>query len=280
MSNNDFSYANRGIIIRLIYLFVSLIFAILIGFGKFNRGRIVVLCYHAVKSEQKNMFHKQINWISKRLISLLDLDTIDKKNDYVCITFDDAFECLIETVLPITHELNTPIAIFAVTNNFGAQPKWVMNKDRPDREERIMTKQQLLYADNFEHCLIGSHTANHERLGCLSIDRIQNELLESKLILENLLQHEVQYLALPHGSYTNKVIDIAIKTGYKRILTLDEICRPERWPLWTIGRFIVSPNMWMIEFQLTVIGAYAWLFQWRQMIKRIRKLFMSKEVVN
>jgi peptidoglycan/xylan/chitin deacetylase (PgdA/CDA1 family) len=268
----DFSYAKRGFLVRLAYLIIAVTYACVIGFGRLFRGRVVVLCYHAVTETQLLEFKKQMQIVSNRAIKLTQIYEIENNNDKVCVTFDDAFECLIETAIPVTQNLDIPIAIFAVTKNMGDFPRWEMDIDRPDRKYRIMTWQQLIDIEKEDHCLIGSHTVSHQPLARLPEDLLRSELIESKGELEKLLTHEITSLALPHGSYNKDVIRVATDAGYQHILTLDEITKPYRWPSNTIGRFVVSPDMWLIEFYLTAIGAYAWLYPWRRSLRFIRSI--------
>ena len=269
----DFSYAKRGLFVRLVYLFFSLVYAVAIGFGWFIRGRVIVLCYHAVTDTQFSRFEKQMQLIVSRVVKLNEVRNKDYKNDRVCVTFDDAFSCLLETVIPVTRKLNIPISVFAVTRNMGHVPKWEINEKRADKNYQIMTFQQLVDIDKQSHCLVGSHTISHQPLGKLSQEDVRKELIESKVELEHLLGHEITALALPHGSYNLDVIKTATEIGYQYILTLDEISNPTLWPENTIGRFVVSPDMWLIEFYLTAIGAYTWLYPWRRSLRLIRSVF-------
>jgi len=272
MIASDFSYAKRGLLIRLAYLLFSILYAAFIGFGRFYRGRVVVLCYHAVTKEQLSRFKKQMKFVVGRAVKLTDVRDKTGNENKVCVTFDDAFECLMDTAVPVTRDLNIPIAIFAVTDNMGEFPKWKMEINRPDNKYQVMTKKQLIMVDKEKHCLIGSHTVNHQPLGIIRNDLVYKELIDSKDELEKLLKHKITSLALPHGSYTDQVITTATNAGYQYILTLDEISKPSKWPSGTVGRFIVSPDMWLIEFYLTVIGAYTWLYPWRRILRRVRSI--------
>ena len=136
-----------------------------------------------------------------------------------------------------------------------------------------MSAEQLRQIAGEPECIIGSHSTSHRRLGDLPAAEVDTELSLSKTSLENAVGVSVHYLALPHGSYRPEVIELAIRHGYCSVLTLDEIAHPSGWPAGTIGRFSVSPDMWMIEFVLTVHGAYSWLSAWRAFLRRLRLSF-------
>lgn len=269
MNSPGFSYARNGLIVRLVYLCVALIdFIVQQATGR--KGNVVVLCYHAVTEPQKIDFERQMRHIAGRVTSL---DRTEISPGSVVITFDDAFECLNENALPVVRKLRIPIAIFAATGSVGKPPEWLAGTDHPDRLLSTMSAESLRRIAEDPMCIVGSHSVNHHRLGNLEISEIESELAISRSTLKSLLNTPCDFLALPHGSYRQDVIDVALRQGYRRVLTLDEIALPARWPPGTIGRFSASPDMWMIEFALTVRGAYAWLYPWRTWLRRHRRKF-------
>jgi peptidoglycan/xylan/chitin deacetylase (PgdA/CDA1 family) len=270
MNHQGFSYAKKGTLVRLTYLFVALISLILRQmFGR--AAGVVVLCFHSVTTKQRKAFKRQMHYIKERAVSLDHIKDASDSNSLVVVTFDDAFECLLENVVPVARYLQVPISIFAVSGSLGKTPAWLSGSGHPDAHLPTMSAEQLRNLAEKPGCIIGSHSASHRRLGDLPTAEVDFELATSKASLENALGVQCQYLALPHGSYRPDVIELAIRHGYRKVLTLDEIALPSRWPIGTVGRFSVSPDMWMIEFILTVHGAYAWLYTWRAWIRRLRQ---------
>ena len=272
MNHQGFSYAKKGTLIRLAYLFVALLSFVLRRVSGHAAG-VIVLCLHSVTTKQRPAFKRQMQYIKERAVSLDQIKDASDSDSLVVVTFDDAFECLLENVVPVVRDLQVPIAIFAVSGSLGKTPAWLSGSGHPDANLPTMSAEQLRKLAEEPGCIIGSHSASHRRLGDLPTAAVNFELATSKVSLENVLGVQCQYLALPHGSYRPEVIDLAIRHGYRRVLTLDEIALPSRWPERTIGRFVVSPDMWMIEFVLTVHGAYAWLYAWRSWIRRLRLSF-------
>ncbi len=272
MSYQTFSYAKKGPIVRLIYLFIALLSLVLRqAFGRATG--VVVLCFHSVTDRQRQAFKRQMQYIKGRAVSLDHIKVASDSDALVVVTFDDAFECLLDNVVPVVRDLQVPIAIFAVSDSLGKTPTWLSGSEHPDTNLPTMSAEQLRKLAEEPGCIIGSHSASHRRLGDLPTVEVDFELAMSKASLENVLGIQCQYLALPHGSYRPDVIDLAIRHDYRTVLTLDEIALPSRWPIGTVGRFSVSPDMWMIEFVLTVHGAYAWLYTWRSWIRRLRLSF-------
>jgi peptidoglycan/xylan/chitin deacetylase (PgdA/CDA1 family) len=92
---------------------------------------------------------------------------------------------------------------------------WV-HIDRPHFLDRRGV--QRLSRDGFR---IGSHGLTHCRLDEVSEDRLQQELTESKVRLEDLLGLPVTDLAIPFGRYDQRVIEAALSAGYATIMTSD-----------------------------------------------------------
>jgi peptidoglycan/xylan/chitin deacetylase (PgdA/CDA1 family) len=233
------------------------------GFGFFLARRVIVLCYHGVAADQVKRFKDQM----MRLWRQTNPNAEAKNKPAIGVTFDDAFENLLENALPLFNELRIPAIVFAVPGNWGQSPKWNIAADHPDCEEKTMTVQQLKSIQN-ELIAIGSHTQTHPDLTTLTSEKVWQELAESKQQLESLLGHPVEDLALPHGAFNETVLRIARQVGYKRIYTLELKVMPEvEMQKGVIGRFSMSPDVWPIEFALTCAGAYSWLRIFRRSVK-------------
>jgi peptidoglycan/xylan/chitin deacetylase (PgdA/CDA1 family) len=260
-------YARRGLVVRLFYMFVSLVLWTLSGFGLFLARRVIILCYHGIAADQAKRFEDQI----MRLRGWTNPNVEAKNRPAIGITFDDAFCNLLDNALPLLNELRIPAIVFAVPGNLGQFPKWNIAADHPDCKEKTMTAQQLKSIQN-ELIAIGSHTQTHPDLSKLSPEQVRWELTESKKNLERLLDKPIEYLALPHGACSQEVLRLAEEIGYKRVYTLEPKLIRTNHETGAIGRFSMSPNVWPIEFYLTCVGAYQWLGPWRRMVRSLRKL--------
>jgi peptidoglycan/xylan/chitin deacetylase (PgdA/CDA1 family) len=268
----DSPYARRGQIVRSVYLVVSGLYWLLMRLTC-KPGGIVVLCYHSVRAVQFARFIRQMGHVAHRAVRLAALDREPPAAGQwpnVCVTFDDGFEGVLKDALPAMQALGVPAAVFAVPGNLGAAPAWGMPADHPDRGELLASGAQLAAAAQRGMCSVGSHTLSHTRLPGLPATQFVRELTDSKATLERLLQADVADLAFPYGEYDGDTVAHAYSAGYRRLFTLE----PHVWrggrrdeP---IGRFLVSPGMWHLEFVLTCAGAYAWLAAWRRFWRRLR----------
>jgi peptidoglycan/xylan/chitin deacetylase (PgdA/CDA1 family) len=269
-------YAKHGIYVRCIYLLISGFFYCFRHI-LFYDEYIIAICYHGISSGQRNRFRKQMHSIARQIITGKKSSTQIKpklftKAPKVYITFDDAFENLLENAIPVLEDYQIPAIIFAVAGNLGETPRWEMPSNHPESYEKTMTADQLASLSKHHLIKIGSHTVTHPNLVEISPEQAKTELVDSKQQLEALLGCLVEDLALPYGAYNQTVLTMAQEAGYQRVYTLDP--KPVNLKLGraVIGRFSMSPDVWRIEFLLTCVGAYAWLAPWRRFIRQLKNL--------
>lgn len=260
------AYAKKGLPVRAVYLVLALICWILTGFGRRFQWGTVVLCYHNVRDRQRERFHWQMRHIATHGPAEGGITGRARRmKPSVSVTFDDAYASLETNALPVMKRLGISATIFAVTGQCGDPPGWSMPADHPDVSELTMDEATLSALDRESLIRIESHTHTHRNLPSLSADKILEELRRSKKKLESMLQREVTQIALPYGAHDPETIELASLAGYRQVFTLDHEVN-ETMDRMHIRRFCVSPDMWRIEFRLTVDGAYGWLASWRRFI--------------
>lgn len=116
----------------------------------------------------------------------------------VSFTFDDGYSSVYESALPIFQRYDIPASAFIITGKVGTVG--------------YMSVEQLeeLRQNGWE---IGSTTVTDRRLIELSLEEIQNELLQSKETLE-LWGFEVKGFVSPEGKYNQEALE-QIKRYYK-----------------------------------------------------------------
>ncbi len=293
-------YRRHGIAVRLLYICAALVWHFIAC--RFARGaqRAVVLCYHGIRPHQPARFAWQVRRVAKRAIGVQELTASSTpssasqnparqcgaqrpttcvvgsvgsskgRSPAVCFTFDDAFANLLDNALPILRQHGVPACIFAVSDNLGDRPRWRIAPHHPDTDERTMTADELRQAVGDGLFTLGSHTCTHPDLAQLAPAEVLRELQDSRAKLADLVGRPVDDLALPHGSYTPAVLDAAFAAGYQRVHTLEPTPHTPCDGPQVIGRFLMSPDVWRIEFLLTCAGAYAWLHPWRRSLRRLR----------
>jgi peptidoglycan/xylan/chitin deacetylase (PgdA/CDA1 family) len=264
-------YGKRGAVVRVAYLAGALGAWIVSGFGRFGPRGTVVLCYHGVTRAQRPAFEWQMRRLAGRATSVTSLagaTASGRRN--VCVTFDDAFACLLENALPVMRRHGIAPTVFAVTGNLGRTPQWSIAPTHPEAQEIVMTAAEIERAAA-GGCHFGSHTVNHVDLAAVPPARLREELTQSKAVLERMLGGPVEDFALPFGSYNGDVLAAALAAGYRRTFTLEPaVADDSHVARGAIGRFSMSPDVWRVEFLLTCVGAYAWLGVFRRLVRRMR----------
>lgn len=266
-------YARRRILVRIVYLLVAVLWWLggsLVSLLRGGRRGVVVLCYHGIPDSQRLRFAWQMARVADRTIDAEDIEaaaTVPARRPRVCVTFDDAFANLLRNALPIMQQLEIPATIFAVPGNLGDTPRWPMPAGHPEADEPTMTAAQLAAVQS-PLCRIGSHTLTHADLTSLSAAALRQQLVQSRRQLRQVLQTDVEDLALPFGAGNSRVLAAAREAGYQRVFTLEPCLEPLAAGI--LGRFSMCPSAWRWEFHLTCAGAYAWLRPWRRFLRRLR----------
>lgn len=87
------------------------------------------------------------------------------------------------------------------------------------RTHRFMNRQQLKTLGNSKYVNIGAHTVTHTRLSSLTYEEQMWEILESKKVLETILEKKVTTFSVPFGTkadYNQDTIGIVKKLGFAR----------------------------------------------------------------
>ena len=129
----------------------------------------------------------------------------------IIITFDDGYECVYNFALPVMKDFGFPAAIFMVAGFIDHWNDWDVNLG--GIKFRHLSNSQILdmHKEGWE---IGSHTKNHVALSFLNSRRLENELLKSKVILEDIINEKVISIAYPFGLQNSNVLKAAMNTGY------------------------------------------------------------------
>jgi len=188
---------------------------------------VFVLCYHSISDDgwyfsvSLENFKKQINHLKNNfeIISLSDLESyIDGKRKFarpaVVVTFDDGYKNIL-SIRDLYKDIKVKPSVFVIaetkSTNFGEL--------KTKREFLSNSDIKKLLKDGWE---VGSHTLTHPDMYKLSNSEIEKEISNSREIIEKDLKIKVKYIAYPKGRYTNKIIDVTKKSGYRLGLTMDD----------------------------------------------------------
>ncbi len=245
---------------RFIKFLLAILYAAVLIFSS-KKGHKIIVFYHGVTAKENKGFQKQLSFIADhyRVLSVSELLSKEQRDgENLCaITFDDAFENLLENALPFLKDKKMPATIFVPAGNIGRTPGWDIGSECMDKSENIMTMDQLKTTREAGFDL-QSHTMTHPRLAECNDNKLRTELFESKAQLENLLNNRVSMISYPHGSCSETVFSVARNAGYDFGFTIrPETVKKECNPL-AIPRVGVSPLDGMIVLSLKLMGAYGY----------------------
>ncbi len=215
----------------------------------YNDKGIPVLMYHSIDYEKDNplripkeQFRGQMKYLKDNGYTTLTLNELysffennmpvpDKS---VALVFDDGYADNYINAFPIIKEFGFKATVFVIT-------------DTVDKSGAYLNSTQLKEMDAYGFD-VESHTLDHEELNKQSYAKQLNELKESKLFLEKLLNKQVNYLAYPVGKYNKETIKAAKEAGYKMAFTTNGTWSDKSDGMYTLDRVYISAESPMSEF--------------------------------
>lgn len=187
------------------------------------------------------VFKEQMRVLSEkdyRSILFKEFSSVEPGSKPVVITFDDGLSGNFDQALPVLKKHGFKAVFFVISDKVG-KPGY-MTWD----ELKVLTDNGMS---------VQSHTVSHESLETLSMDEVCYELAESKRVIEERLGAKVDSISFPHGSYTGKVLQAAVESGYEFICTSDMVTNyaTSRRPV-VIGRIAVRRNLSLEKFDRLV----------------------------
>lgn len=184
-----------------------------------DHNPLLILTYHAIDdrsaviSLSPGQFRWQMEQMSARGLAGISLgqafDHLEQTGqfprDAVVLTFDDGYLSVLEHALPVMREQGFSATVFLVTNMMGMNAQQAQDT-HPDFSRDLLNWDQAetLVKSGFE---VGSHTVSHSDLRCVSPTQLEQELAQSKTLLEQRLQPRVDALAYPYGNFNAEVLE-------------------------------------------------------------------------
>jgi peptidoglycan/xylan/chitin deacetylase (PgdA/CDA1 family) len=264
---------------RLLKLSVSLVFfaacsivdAVRRVMGHACRSRVVVLYYHDVPRDKRLNFARQMDMLLRWAKPIEpDFRSIPANGArFAAVTFDDGFASFAESALPELEKRNIPAALFVVAGKLGLAPDWSERvRTQTRNREPLLTAGQLQQIP--DSIIIGSHTLTHPVLTQVGEAEARKELIESRMQLQKILRREVALFSFPNGAFDDQLLAWSREAGYERVFTiLPKAAFPEEF---VMGRVLVDPADWRLEFLLKLLGAYGWLPLAFTMKRKVRDL--------
>jgi peptidoglycan/xylan/chitin deacetylase (PgdA/CDA1 family) len=145
----------------------------------------------------------------------------------IAVTFDDGYASTRESVLEL-RRLGIKSTVYVATGTIGA--------------EGMLSAPEIKELADLDGVEIGSHSVSHPHLDELADDVLEEEVTESKHVLEMVLDAPVASFAYPYGSHDRRTRAAVIRAGYRSAAAIkDAISYLEDDPF-AIARWTVTAS--------------------------------------
>lgn len=133
------------------------------------------------------------------------------------LTFDDGYGNVIENALPILSQFNLKAMLYVVAGMLGKTNLW--DQAKGDVTERLADAPQLREWVAAGHQL-GSHSLTHPNLRKISLAAAREEILRSRLTLEDTFGIPIRHFCYPYGAYSTAIRQLVEECGYATASTM------------------------------------------------------------
>ena len=146
--------------------------------------------------EQPNVGKNNVELIKK--YNGMALGNSEKK--YIYLTFDLGYEAgYTEKILDVLKDNNIQAVFFITSHYVNTEPKLV---------QRMID----------EGHIVGNHTVNHKSMPSLTDEAITEEVMKLHQEIFEKYNYEMKYLRPPKGEYSERVLSLCGKLGYKTVM--------------------------------------------------------------
>ena len=122
------------------------------------------------------------------------------------------------------HQLIQPLPDVVTRQVMDELLAWSGKKTVQFSSNCTLSKKELLMLKQGELITIGAHTVTHPFLSMLSESRQQDEIIQSKIVLEEYLGQQVNLFAYPYGNHSMQTKAIVQEAGFACACTIDQEC--------------------------------------------------------
>lgn len=217
-------------------LLYSLIFSVMLMLSPFvfaeTTNNIPILCYHNFNpvipgsmSITPKKFEAQLKWLKDNGFTIIPLKeaveylqgtrtNIPAKS--IVITMDDGWQSVYKYMFPLVRKYNIPVTLFIYPQTISTgKNSMTWDELREMQRTGLFDVQGHTYSHpNFKQLKKRMSPAQYEKL-------VNNELVNSKKILEEKMGKKITLLAWPFGIYNDYLEGQAAKAGYEMSFTID-----------------------------------------------------------
>lgn len=187
-------------------------------------SRIPIINYHkicptldiGITTRHPDQFHQDLKSLKDLNFHPVTFTEIYRKSNIpenpIIITFDDAYELLLNYAIPAMEEFGFKGVIYVPTNYIGKFNDWDVQFGK--LKFKHLNNNQLVEIHKLGY-EIGSHAKSHRLLTQMNTKDLKSELFESKSTLEDIIQNSIYSISYPFGKFNQKTIQTSKDAGYK-----------------------------------------------------------------
>ena len=202
-----------------------------------GRGEPLILCYHAISETWPSVgavvpsaLERQLAFLLRRGYRARTLSAAlaePSPQRTLVVTFDDAFQSVIDRGLPVLKSLGIPATLFVPTDfvdrsepmTWSTLEQWAGGPHEKELRPMTWDGVRALAQAGWE---VGSHTCSHPNLTRVDDEEALRELSCSREICEDRLQRPCDGFAYPFGAYDPRIMGLAEAAGYRWAVVLGE----------------------------------------------------------
>lgn len=245
---------------------------------------IPILLYHQIASlphhrdpkqlaVSQALFERQMAYLHRNGYRCMRLDEVVRsikaglpqpKKAFV-LTFDDGFRDLYSTVRPILSRFGFTATVFFVAGCAGRESNWEGQSGSLAAPLLSWSEARELSRAGFT---FGSHTLTHPFLTRLEQAEAAREIRESRLMLQDRLEVEVELFSYPYSAQTPALQQMVADSGYLAACGGDR----GRWNHFNLWRAQCTGRESWLSFAFKASGQYYRLLELKQHVRNRRLL--------
>lgn len=178
----------------------------------------------------------------------------DHSKSGIAITFDDGYKNNLDGASALIAR-KMPFVIYCIASEM----------DKP----QFLSSQDLRDLAKTGYATIGGHGLTHRRLGDLSSEEQNAELVDSKKRLEDILGEPIHTMSLPHGSLNKVTMELAQRAGFELVATSRPgLNKQGRWNPFHVKRTELRSQHTLEDFKGFLRGSDDWR-EWVYMTRAV-----------
>lgn len=169
----------------------------------------------------------------------------------VVLTFDDGFADFFTEALPVLKQYDFAATLYISTATVEGTSRWLKYERETNR--LMLTWEQLIEISS-SRVECGAHSHTHPQLDVLPSKDAQNEIVQSKRLLEDHLDQKVLSFAYPYGYFTAPVRQLVREAGYTSACAVRHMMSSESDDPFSLARVMVGPDSKIEAFAALVTG--------------------------